>query len=79
MGSVVICISKDWLGRKIIHSYDFLPGQTHPRAARGGGWEWGVATVENRFMKFSSKLMRQFDVAGYYYSETVRRDGAAVA
>lgn len=21
--------------------------------------------------------MRQFDVAGYYYSETVRRDGAA--
>lgn len=73
MGSFLICISKDWLGRKIIHSYDFLPGKPHPRAAEGGK----QAAVETRFIKFSSKLMRQFDVAGYYYSETVRRDGAA--
>lgn len=74
MGSFLISISKEWLGRKIIHSYDFLPGKPHPRAAEGGKKQ---AVVETRFIKFSSKLMRQFDVAGYYYSETVRRDGAA--
>lgn len=33
------------------------------------------AAVETHFIKFSSKLMRQFDVAGNYYSETVRCDG----
>lgn len=48
----------------------------------GGGKGWvgcgGLqAAVETRFIKFSSKLMRQFDVGGYYYSETVRCDGAA--
>lgn len=37
------------------------------------------AAVETCFIKFSSKLMRQFDVAGNYYSETVRCDGNVFA
>lgn len=28
-----------------------------------------------KLIKFSSKLMRQFDVVGKYYSQTVRCDG----